>query len=191
VSDKGSVSAEVTVEAVPASRLLDELRKPVVDVWARAHDLPRSSPTRRDFAGARLPAHAGRAGFRFRGAFDGHDALVGFVYGYTGSPGQWWHDRVAAALHPADRRRWLEPEHFELTELAVGPEFQGRGIGSRLHDEVLDGLSHRRAVLSALADNEPVIGFYRRRGWQIVLEQLRFEAGRPAFTIMGLELEPR
>ena len=110
------------------------------------------------------------------------------MYGYTGAPGQWWYDRVAAALGREGRRRWLDPGHFEFTELAVRPDFQGRGVGSRLHDDVLADLPHERALLSALADNAPVVGFYHHRGWETVLDRLRFEPGRPEFTIMGRTL---
>jgi ribosomal protein S18 acetylase RimI-like enzyme len=179
---------EIAIKAVSVDRLLEELRDEVVDLWLRAHQLPASSPTRREFGKERLPRHSARKGFRFRGAFAPSGELAGFVYGYTGAPGQWWFDKVAAALGDETRRIWMDPGHFEFTELAVRPDYQGRGIGGRLHDSVLDGLPHRRALLSALADNVPVVGFYKRRGWRILLERLRFEPGRPNFSIMGREL---
>ena len=181
-------SNEIAVEPVPTTTLLGPLRRHVVNVWATAHDLPRASPTRDEFGRTRLGRHAARDDFRFVGAFAKSGELVGFVYGYTGAPGQWWYDRVARALDRAARRRWLQAGHFEFTELAVHPDFQERGIGSRLHDRVLEGLPHERAMLSALADNARVVGFYSRRGWEVVLDRLRFEAGRPEFTIMGKEL---
>jgi ribosomal protein S18 acetylase RimI-like enzyme len=180
-------SEEVRVEAVPVATLLGPLRRHVVEVWAGAHELPRASPTRDEFGRTRLRRHSARGDFRFLGAFSG-DELVGFVYGYTGASGQWWYDRVERALDRDERSRWLDPGHFEFTELAVRPDFQGRGVGSRLHDLVLEGLPHDRALLSALADNAPVVGFYRRRGWETVLDRLRFEPGRPEFTIMGRAL---
>jgi ribosomal protein S18 acetylase RimI-like enzyme len=176
-----------SIEGVPPDRLVGDLRDQVVDVWARAHDLPRASPTRAEFAETRLQRHARRKDFRFVGAFV-DTGLVGFVYGYTGHAGQWWYDRVADALSREDRRRWLDPGHFEFTELAVRPDHQGRGVGSALHDAVLENLPHRRALLSALADNERVVDFYLHRGWEVVLTRLRFEPGRPEFTIMGREL---
>jgi ribosomal protein S18 acetylase RimI-like enzyme len=184
-------SDEVTIEPVATATLLGTLRRDVVDVWASAHELPRASPTRDEFGRTRLSRHASRDDFRFLGAFAEEGALVGFVYGYTGAPGQWWYDRVARALGRAERKRWLDPGHFEFTELAVHRDFQSHGIGSRLHDRVLEGLPHDRAMLSALADNVRVVGFYRRRGWETVLERLRFEAGRPEFTIMGKDLGAR
>jgi ribosomal protein S18 acetylase RimI-like enzyme len=181
-------SDAVRIEHVAVERLLRRLRPQVVEVWAGAHELPRGSPTRSEFGRTRLKRHAARRDFRFLGAFAGAEELVGFVYGYTGAPGQWWYDRVAGKLDSAARRRWLDPGHFEFTELAVRPDSQGLGIGSRLHDAVLEDVPHRRAMLSALADNAPVVAFYERRGWEVVLERLRFEPGRPEFAIMGKEL---
>jgi ribosomal protein S18 acetylase RimI-like enzyme len=168
--------------------LLGDLVGEVVDVWASAHGLPAASATRREFGGERLPRHVARAGFRFVGAFASDRRLVGFVYGYTGAPGQWWYDKVAAALDADAAAEWLDPPHFEFTELAVAPAYQRRGVGTRLHDEVLDGLPHERALLSALADNTRVIAFYEHRGWRVILPELRFEPGRPLFAILGREL---
>jgi ribosomal protein S18 acetylase RimI-like enzyme len=178
----------IRIEAVDPETLLAELVGQAVDVWANAHGLGRGSATRREFGGDRVPRHSARDGFVFLGAFGPAGRLVGFVYGYTGAPGQWWYDRVAAALDPARRAEWLERPHFELTELAVDPAYQDGGIGTRLHDSVLQGLAHDRALLSALADNGRVIRFYERRGWRVLLPELRFEPGRPLFAILGKEL---
>ena len=176
------------IRAVGTETLLGELVGQVVDVWANAHELGRASATRREFGGDRVPRHAARDGFVFLGAFEPGGRLVGFVYGYTGAPGQWWHDKVAAGLDAEARATWLDPPHFELTEIAVDPPWQGRGVGSRLHDAVLEGLPGDRALLSALADNAPVLRFYARRGWRVLLDELRFEPGRPVFSILGKEL---
>ena len=167
---------------------MGELVGQVVDVWANAHGLGRASAPRREFGADRVPRHAGREGFRFLGAFEPGGRLVGFVYGYTGAPGQWWYDRVAAALDKKAAALWLDPPHFELTELAVAPAYQRLGVGTRLHDEVLEGLPHKRALLSALAANTRVIAFYEHRGWRVILPELRFEAGRPLFAILGYDL---
>jgi ribosomal protein S18 acetylase RimI-like enzyme len=181
-------SDDVAIEAVEPETVVGELLGQVVDVWTSAHGLVRASATRREFGGDRVPRHAAREGFRFFGAFGPPARLLGFVYGYTGAPGQWWYDKVRAALDAETRAAWVEQPHFELTELAVDPAAQGGGIGSRLHDVVLDGLPHDRALLSALSDNERVLRFYRDRGWHVLLPQLRFEPRRPLFAILGKEL---
>ena len=153
------------------------LRHEVAEIW------PDASRARIDEI---LPRHVDRDGFRFLGAF-AERRLVGFVYGYRGGPGQWWHDRVAAALGPDGAERWLAPRHFEFTELHVREEFRRRGIGGSLHDAVLDGIDAPTAVLSTQTDNEPAIALYRARGWQVIVPYLDFGSGRP-FLIMGLDL---
>src|SRR5262249_33637382 len=58
-----------------------------------------NSPT---YAGAQrsLPAqgHPGSDGFACRAALRPDGRLVGFAYGYTSRPGQWWHDLVRRAV---------------------------------------------------------------------------------------------
>lgn len=153
------------------------LRRDLAPIWPEAS---------RDRLGEILPRHAGREGFRFFGAF-AERALVGFVYGYRGAEGQWWHDRVSAALGAEGTARWLAPGHFEFTELHVRREYRRRGLGGRLHDAVLDGLVAPTAVLSTQTDNEPALALYRDRGWRVIVPYLDFGSGRP-FLIMGKDL---
>jgi ribosomal protein S18 acetylase RimI-like enzyme len=152
-------------------------RNEISEIW------PDASRSRIDEI---LPRHVSRDGFRFFGAFaDEH--LVGFVYGYLGSRGQWWHDRVAAALGREGTEDWLAPGHFEFTELHVRAEYRRRGIGGRLHDTVLDGIDSPTAVLSTQTDNEPALALYGGRGWEVIVPYLDFGSGRP-FLIMGKRL---
>ena len=90
-------SLEIT--HVSATEVL-ALRADIAEIWPEAS---------RDRLHDILPRHAAREGFQFRGAFDESGRLIGFVYGYRGEPGQWWHDRVAAALGEEGAARWLEP----------------------------------------------------------------------------------
>jgi GNAT superfamily N-acetyltransferase len=118
-----------------------------------------------------LPKHAAREGFRMVGARDA-DRLVGFAYGYTGAPGQWWTDQIAARVPPALATEWVGG-HFEFVELAVLPSHGGRGLGAALHDELLDGLPHRVALLTATLDeNDPARRLYRRKGWQLLHDRV-------------------
>jgi len=153
-------------------------RAEIAEIWPEAS---------RDRLHDILPRHAARDGFRFRGAFDESGRLIGFVYGYRGAPGQWWHDRVAAALGFEGTARWLAAGHFEFTELHVRPEARRRGIGGALHDAVLEGLDAPTSVLSTQTDNEPAIRLYANRGWVVIVPSIDFGSGRP-FLIMGKEL---
>ena len=117
------------------------------------------------FAAEQLPAHAGRDGFRLVAALGDDDAVRGFGYGYTGQRGQWWSDHVAGAVPPEVAQAWVGG-HFELVEMATDPACQGRGIGGRVHDRLLAGLSHERALLGTYPDERPSVRLYRSRGWQ-------------------------
>jgi ribosomal protein S18 acetylase RimI-like enzyme len=160
-----------------AGREVLRLKRPLAEIW------PDASRARIDEI---LPRHAERDGFRFLGAFAGR-LLVGFVYGYRGETGQWWHDRVASELGPEGTKRWLRPGHLEFTELHVRREYRRRGIGGALHDELLEGVDAPTSVLSTQTDNEPAIALYTGRGWQVIVPHLDFGSGR-AFLIMGKDL---
>jgi ribosomal protein S18 acetylase RimI-like enzyme len=135
-----------------------------------------------------VPRHLERAGFRFVAEHDEHGRLAGFAYGFRGEAGQWWHDLVSEAMDEAARERWLRSGHFEFVELAVRPDLRRRGIGGRLHDALLKGVDAPTAVLSTEVENEPAIGLYRGRGWELVVPEIHFGPGYPPFLVMGREL---
>ena len=171
-----TIDTGVEIREVAARDVLS-LRRELAEIW------PDASRARIDEI---LPRHAERDGFKFLGAF-AEGRVAGFVYGYRGAAGQWWHDRVAAALGPNGTERWLPPWHLEFTELHVRREFRRRGIGGTLHDSLLDAVDAPTAVLSTQTDNEPAIALYRGRGWQVIVPYLDFGSGRP-FLIMGRDL---
>jgi ribosomal protein S18 acetylase RimI-like enzyme len=133
-----------------------------------------------------FPRHATREGFRMVTAREG-DRLVGLAYGYLGGPGEWWHDRVAAAMTDEQRDEWLPPGHFELAELMVSPAERRRGLGGQLHDAVLAGLRAPTAVLSTQVHNDPALALYGRRGWEVLLEAVDLAAPVP-YVVMGKRL---
>jgi ribosomal protein S18 acetylase RimI-like enzyme len=168
---------EITIRSV-AQREVLQLRSVLTEIWPEAS---------RDRIADILPRHVARKGFRFLGAFGEQGQLVGFVYGYRGATGQWWHDRVAKALGKSGSRRWLAKGHFEFTELHVREEYRRRGIGGALHDAIFEDLDAPTAVLSTQTDNVAAISLYERRGWEVIVPYLDFGSGRP-FLIMGRDL---
>jgi ribosomal protein S18 acetylase RimI-like enzyme len=74
---------------------------------------------------------------------------------------------------------------YTISNVAVLPEYQGRGIGSRLLDTTLDHLRWqgcRCVLLEVRADNEPVKSLYRKRGFAVyntVHEQFLPASGWP------------
>ena len=136
-----------------------------------------------EWAGRRLPAHARRRDFLFLAAYEG-ESVVGFGYGYTGAIGQWWTDRVAKAFTPAQRKKWLEPPHFEVVELHVLPSRQRRGIGTRILVELLRRQPHDRALLSTQAGSRQARSFYAKNGWS-ELATVLFGTGYPPYIVLG------
>jgi ribosomal protein S18 acetylase RimI-like enzyme len=173
----------VDVEAVAAADVVGRSRAEIEQLWRRV--FPGTPEERFDEI---LPRHAGRKGFRFLAARDEDGRLAGFAYGYEGGPGEWWHDEVAAALSPERREEWLGPGHFEFVELQVAPELEGRGIGGRLHDALLADARGPTAVLSTQRTNERALSFYRRRGWRVLVDDMRFGDGYPPFVVLGKRL---
>jgi ribosomal protein S18 acetylase RimI-like enzyme len=133
--------------------------------------------------------HAEKSGFRLCIGRD-KGAVAGFAYGYSSEPGGWWREQVQKAIDRRLVHTWLA-DSFELAELAVAQGAQGRGMGARLHDAILDGLPHRAAVLSTQRDNARALGFYRRRGWKVLSDGVWFPHRKEPFVVLALDLSTR
>ena len=161
----------------------------VLSVFGAALGYPRQHG-RVTGLGPTLRRHSGLSGFRAFGAFEAHDRLVGFSYGYTSQPGLWWREQIVPALDVQQRAHWLS-NAFELAELHVHPAAQGNRLGSQLHDRLLDDLAHATALLSVMHRSHRARALYSSRGWQTLIHDLRFSSD-PAtpFSVLGLELPP-
>lgn len=166
----------------------DAHRDALADVYRAAFCVPpydEPASAAQEFVDEQLPKHAQRDGFRLVGAFDDDRSLLGFAYGYTGERGQWWSDHVASVAPPDVVDAWVGG-HFEFVELAVRADAQGRGIGGALHDALLAGLPHDRALLATYRDDRPAPRLYRRKGWRVLLDPLDDDS-----TLYGLDLRQR
>jgi ribosomal protein S18 acetylase RimI-like enzyme len=137
--------------------------------------------------------HVRRPGWRAVGRLDAAGALVGIGYGYTGAPGQWWYEEVRRGLRaaPPERRAALD-DYFELTELHVRPDTQGRGLGEGLLRALLDGVASRSVLLSTPEHGPRPPGrawrLYRRLGFTDVLRDHRFTGDSRPFAVLGRAL---
>jgi ribosomal protein S18 acetylase RimI-like enzyme len=154
-------------------------------VFAAALGYRRADAPVASFADA-LRRHTRLCGFRAFGALDSSERLVGFSYGYTSVPGLWWREQIARSLSAEQREYWLA-DAFELAELHVHPTAQGRHLGGRLHDRLVQTQSHSKALLSVMHRSERARQLYRSRGWETLVEDIRFstEPGTP-FSLLGL-----
>ncbi|MDQ3885807.1 MAG: GNAT family N-acetyltransferase [Actinomycetota bacterium] len=133
--------------------------------------------------------HMLRAKWRSVGAFDG-ERLVGITYGYRGAAGQWWHDEVYRGLTSEDSaaaERWLD-NYFELTELHVHPEAQGRGTGSAMLHHLLSTVDLPRVLLSTPEGPTRAMRLYRSFGFIDLLRHYRFAGDARPFAVLGREL---
>jgi ribosomal protein S18 acetylase RimI-like enzyme len=158
----------------------------IVEVYAAAFGSAPyfKSPREADDFRAWLPRHTLRPAFRFLAAFDDESAaLAGFAYGYATASGQWWHEQVRRGLGDA-ADAWLA-DAFQVSEVAVAPAHQGRGLGRELLAGLLAGLPFGRAVLSTLSQETVAQGMYRRHGWETLIEVFTFPGVTRQYRIMG------
>jgi ribosomal protein S18 acetylase RimI-like enzyme len=168
---------------------LDQL----ITVYAAAMRPPADMlPGRRSI----MTGHATYPGFRaLTAAENGSGETVGFGYGFRGNPGQWWYDTVARALNSAHGAAvagaWMN-DSFEVAELHVAPEYQGRGIGTGLLLRLTSGRPERTALLSTRDADSPARRLYRGVGFTDLLTGFEFfPGGEPPYAVMGAELPLR
>ena len=118
---------------------------------------------------------------------DDDERLVGFAYGYHGEPGQWWHDAVADELTRTQRKEWLSSA-FEVAELHVLPDWQGKGIGKQLLHLVCRDVPCATVVLSAIDAETPARNLYRSLGFQDLLLGFAFAGSAERYAVMGRPL---
>jgi len=138
-----------------------------VELWPAYHAIFHDYPTFDAWREAVWDRHRVRGGFRLVRAYDGA-TLVGFAYGYTGEPGQWWTDNARQALEPAVANAWLGG-HFEVVSIGVIEPARRAGIGRRLMHTLIDGLEHDRLLLMTTSDSsDPARRLYASEGWRVL-----------------------
>ncbi len=143
-----------------------------------------------------MARHAVNPGFRALAVTDdGTGEPVGFGYGFHGTTGQWWHDKVRSALTArhgaAAAGDWMN-DSFEVAELHVAPAHQGQGIGADVLVRLASGRTERTALLSTRDADSPARRLYRGTGFVDLLTGFNFfPTGEPPFAVMGAELPLR
>jgi GNAT superfamily N-acetyltransferase len=120
--------------------------------------------------------------------------IVAFSYGFHGADGQWWHDLVRSALTRMGgydlAQNWLG-DSFEVAEVHVHPDYQGRGIGRRMVPALLHPRLERTALLSTQDADSRARRLYRGLGFGDLLTGYRFPGTDPPYAVMGAVLPLR
>jgi len=154
-----------------------------MDIYVAAMRYSATSGIQR---GVQTMRHAEYDAFRFRAALSADGQMLGFGYGYTSLPGQWWHDLVSRAVGRTGTN-WLT-RSFELSELHVLPSAQGHGIGERVLRSLADGLPHRHMVLSTPEGDNRAWRLYRRLGFVDLARDHLFPGDARPFGVLGARL---
>ncbi|OBK29963.1 ribosomal-protein-alanine N-acetyltransferase [Mycobacterium asiaticum] len=79
----------------------------------------------------------------------------------------------------------VAPFEYEVHTIGVDPAYQGRGIGRRMLDELLDFADGGVVFLEVRTDNEAAIGLYRSVGFEQIGLRKRYYrvSGADAYTM--------
>jgi GNAT superfamily N-acetyltransferase len=130
-------------------------------------------------------------GFRCYAALAAGEA-VGFAYGcpaFTDGPEDGWTRGLVKSVGADVAEHWIRSQ-FAFIWTAVRPEWQGRGLGGRLHDALLETATQPRAWLVTYPFDCPAVRLYRSRGW-LEVGRGPLGMGSAERVVMGLELDGR
>jgi ribosomal-protein-alanine N-acetyltransferase len=161
----------LTVEDAERCAELEALLFPGDDPWPTAAFVRELAATHNHYVAARISVDGGdplRPAFsraRDRRGADGGGALIG--YGGISRLGR------------------TPPFEYEIHTVGVEPAYQGRGIGRRLLDELLNIADGAVVHLEVRTDNEPAIALYRSVGFAAVGVRRRYYriSGADAFIM--------
>lgn len=163
--------------------ITDEL----VEVYARVYDTPPyiGDPFFSvDSFRERLEASFGSEGFETVTARR-EGQIIGYVHGATlPADKSWWlslGDRRPVQLQALAGDRQV----FWLRELMVLPEYQGQGLGRRIHDTVISGRAESATTLTCIIDNQPAHDAYLRWGY-MVMGEIKHAPESPIYNAMYL-----
>lgn len=153
-------------------------------IYVRAMHYPDHTGTQRAVSARK---HVTLPGFACRAALLDDESLVGFGYGYTTRPGQWWHDLVRRAVDAPTAVVWLS-DAFELSELHVLPEYQGFGIGRRLLTSLASAIPHQSMLLSTPDTDTRAFRLYRDAGFVDLARNYLFPGDIRPFAVLGARM---
>ncbi|NWK69859.1 GNAT family N-acetyltransferase [Bacillus paramycoides] len=109
----------------------------------------------------RIKRHMGYTNFKGVVAINDENEVIGFTYGYRSLEGQYYNQLMREVLSLEQIDQWLE-DCFEFVELAVHPEYRNMGLGTKLHNGLLEGIPNRTSVLTTQINNQKARSLYEK-----------------------------
>lgn len=164
-NDDAKAADDHTVIRVYGASQTPPLIDALADVWADAHpELTATGDADRgpgaDAFRRQITGHFRHAGFTLAAAYD-VGVLVGFGYAFPCSAEYWYGEELLPSI-PAEAQDGL----MGLCELAVRPGWQSRGIGTLLHQHLVDAIGPRWTSLLVSPDNPRGRALYDRLGYR-------------------------
>ncbi|MFI5940211.1 GNAT family N-acetyltransferase [Streptomyces uncialis] len=161
----------------------------IAGIWAESHPEFGGDPGAEaaglpvDALRRQVTGHLKHPGFTLVIAHAG-GAAVGFGYAFPCSADYWFGPELVDQVPEAARTERL----MGLCELAVRPPWQGRGIGSLLHAELIASVDPQWSSLLALPSNRRGRNLYTRLGY-VYAGPYRNAPGGPGFDLLLLRLD--
>lgn len=87
---------------------------------------------------------------------------------------------------------WLVADELQILELAVHPDYRGKGVGKALLTQLMTKCSHddkaAAATLDVRSDNTRAVGFYSKLGFNEVGRRRRYYPGGADAVLMSRDL---
>ncbi|MCG7344851.1 GNAT family N-acetyltransferase [Sporosarcina sp. ACRSL] len=110
--------------------------------------------------------------------------VIGFAYGYTSLPGQFYHKLLAKEFNSEEYHKWLQ-DCFEFVELAVHPSYRKQGLGKMLITKLLKGVDNKTAILTTQVGNHSARSLYESLQWMVLKEPFYPNNSNLPYVIMG------
>jgi ribosomal protein S18 acetylase RimI-like enzyme len=132
----------------------------------------------------RLIKHSSYPGFSGFVCLSDNEEFVGFTYGYSSLPGQYYHDILAKELDSTGYALWLS-NCFELVELVVHPSYRNQGYAKWLVTELLKDVQNKTTILTTQVNNQSARHLYQALDWTTVKEPFFPSNDGTPYVIMG------
>ncbi|MBB6453248.1 ribosomal protein S18 acetylase RimI-like enzyme [Salirhabdus euzebyi] len=164
------------VELDKSEKTLNEIAQVYKEVWEKNDNSIKE----------RFRKHATYKGYRGYMIINEKNDLIGFAYGYTTLPGQYYNGLLRDTLEDKLADKWLS-DCFELVELAVLSTERNKGYGKHLASKLVEGVTNKTAVLTTQMNNEIARNLYEKLNWEVVYKPF-YPDKNNAFVIMGKKI---